>query len=89
MGSVWVVLPWVWIFQALPGRECTMTTKLSILFFFLKLFSFYVHWCFVMGVGSLELGSQTAVSCHMAAGNRTQDLWKNSQCSSLSHLSSP
>jgi hypothetical protein len=29
----------------------------------------------------LELMLQTAVSCHVVAGNWTPDLWKSSQCS--------
>jgi len=56
---------------------------------------FSEQWCFVyirvcVRESDLHLYLQTGVSHHVGAGNRTQVLWKSSQCSQpLSHLSSP
>lgn len=54
-----------------------------------------VHWVYLVPnevqkreKDSLELESRMVMRCHMGAGNQTQVLGKNSQCSELlSHLS--
>ena len=52
-----------------------------MIYFYLCALVFCLHLCLYEGVGFHGTGV-TAVSCHVGAGNWTQNLWKISQCSS-------